>query len=118
MDQSETGAEITGECRCSFCGSAKSSVEKLLKSADTGIYICNRCIQVCYRILIPDEGREPGRHLDMQALLSAIEETAYLARRIAELGRRVAARDPDLSGTCEKLAGSLVVEVRRLCRGS
>ena len=42
-------AEITEELNCSFCGKAKSEVDRLI--AGPGVYICNECIESCHGLL-------------------------------------------------------------------
>ena len=42
-------AEIIEELNCSFCGKAKSEVERLV--AGPSVYICNECIESCYGLL-------------------------------------------------------------------
>ncbi len=42
-------AENTKELNCSFCGKAKSDVERLV--AGPGVYICNECIESCHGLL-------------------------------------------------------------------
>lgn len=42
-------AENTEGLNCSFCGKAKSEVERLV--AGPGVYICNECIESCYGLL-------------------------------------------------------------------
>jgi len=43
--------------RCAFCDSSKHEVDKLI-AGRPGIFICNRCVEICHSIL-RDEGR-PG----------------------------------------------------------
>lgn len=42
-------AKNTEELHCSFCGKAKTEVERLV--AGPGVYICNECIESCYGLL-------------------------------------------------------------------
>lgn len=42
-------AEVTEELNCSFCGKAKSEVDRLI--AGPGVYICNECIESCHGLL-------------------------------------------------------------------
>jgi hypothetical protein len=41
---------IDGSLRCSFCGKAKSEVDKLV--AGPGVYICNECVDLCNEIIV------------------------------------------------------------------
>jgi len=41
------------EPSCSFCHRAKSKVQKII-AGDGGVYICNYCIALCYRVLIKE----------------------------------------------------------------
>ena len=51
---------------CSFCGKRQDMVERLIAGPDSGIYICNECIEICNEILnneyddfdLPDEVKE------------------------------------------------------------
>ena len=36
---------------CSFCGKRQDMVERLIAGPDSGIYICNECIEICNEIL-------------------------------------------------------------------
>jgi ATP-dependent Clp protease ATP-binding subunit ClpX len=40
---------------CSFCGSTIDEVERLITGAE-GAAICNRCIQTCHNMVLPDKG--------------------------------------------------------------
>ena len=42
-------AEIIAELNCSFCGKAKSEVDRLI--AGPGVYICNECIESCHDLI-------------------------------------------------------------------
>ena len=42
-------AEIIAELNCSFCGKAKSEVNRLI--AGPGVYICNECIESCHDLI-------------------------------------------------------------------
>ncbi|KAA0445887.1 MAG: ATP-dependent Clp protease ATP-binding subunit ClpX [Candidatus Thioglobus sp.] len=50
-------AEDKKKLNCSFCGKAKSEVERLV--AGPGVYICNECIDSCYH-LIEEQAAQDG----------------------------------------------------------
>jgi len=55
-------ANISSETTCSFCGKSHTEISKLI--AGPGVYICDRCIIVCKKILdkemCPDEEKTLG----------------------------------------------------------
>jgi ClpX C4-type zinc finger len=48
---------IDGSSRCSFCGKAKSEVDRLI--AGPGVYICYECVGLCNEII--EEQPTPAR---------------------------------------------------------
>jgi len=48
---------IDGSSQCSFCGKAKSEVDRLI--AGPGVYICNECVGLCNEII--EEEQAPAR---------------------------------------------------------
>ena len=49
---------VRGSLRCSFCGKGRDDVRKLV--AGPGVYICDRCVQLCNEILDRDSGLGPS----------------------------------------------------------
>jgi len=65
MTRSTGGRNRGGLERCAFCDSSRHEVEKLI-AGRPGIFICNRCVDICHSIL-RDEARvgvPPPLHLD------------------------------------------------------
>jgi ClpX C4-type zinc finger len=48
---------VDGSLQCSFCGKAKSQVDRLI--AGPGVYICNECVGLCSEII--EEEQTPAR---------------------------------------------------------
>ncbi len=48
-----------GDVRCSFCGKSQREVKKLI--AGPGVYICDRCVSLCNRIIKNSE-RDPSQY--------------------------------------------------------
>jgi ATP-dependent Clp protease ATP-binding subunit ClpX len=46
---------LDGSLRCSFCGTTKAEVEKLI--AGPGVYICNKCVGLCNDIIDKQQSR-------------------------------------------------------------
>jgi hypothetical protein len=44
--------------QCSFCGKRKDQVRKLI--AGPGVFICNRCVELCNEVLSDDAHAAPG----------------------------------------------------------
>lgn len=44
------------ELQCSLCGKFQSEVKKLV--AGKGIYICDECVDLCYKIIHEEEQQE------------------------------------------------------------
>ncbi len=52
----------TNEPKCSFCGKPQSEVDKLI-SAPQGVFICDRCIEMCHDMLsVADESGAQGEN--------------------------------------------------------
>jgi hypothetical protein len=66
--------------RCSFCGKSRDSVRRLI--AGPGVYICDRCVDLCVDVL-DGGGRGPSR----TARLSE-PPLRRLARRLSCVFRR------------------------------
>ena len=48
---------VDGSLRCSFCGRPKDNVQRLI--AGPGVYICDRCVDLCKDILEGDQVPAP-----------------------------------------------------------
>jgi ATP-dependent Clp protease ATP-binding subunit ClpX len=44
--------------RCSFCGKLRSEVERLIAGPDD-LYICDRCVDLCNKIIEEERVRTP-----------------------------------------------------------
>lgn len=44
------------QCRCSFCGRSETEVNKLLSGR--GVYICDKCVEICNQLLEREEAGE------------------------------------------------------------
>ncbi len=51
------------DVRCSFCGRPKNRVNKLVV-APNGIYICDRCVELCVQVIHEDSSVRIGAHAD------------------------------------------------------
>src|SRR2546426_10294989 len=58
--------------RCSFCENSQNEVEKLI-AGRPGIYICNRCVEICHAILKEDTHPEPQAPLPLERIPSPKE---------------------------------------------
>ncbi len=72
--------------RCSFCENSQTEVEKLI-AGRPGIYICNRCVEICHAILREDT------HQDIQAPLP-LERIPSPKDIKTELDKWVIGQDP------------------------
>jgi ATP-dependent Clp protease ATP-binding subunit ClpX len=52
MDEHERRRRHT---RCSFCGHSQEQVKKLI--AGPGVFICDRCVELCMEVLDQDRGQ-------------------------------------------------------------
>ncbi len=69
--------EENSEIRCSFCGRPESEVEKMISGPD-GLFICDRCVEICSEIVAEDAEREkPPKPQDIN-LKTPKEIKAYL----------------------------------------
>lgn len=50
------------EIRCSFCGKARSEVDKIIQGP--GVYICNECVDLCKEIIDEERMEEHAINLD------------------------------------------------------
>ncbi|MDC9715344.1 MAG: ATP-dependent Clp protease ATP-binding subunit ClpX [Gammaproteobacteria bacterium] len=66
-------AENTKELNCSFCGKAKSEVNRLV--AGPGVYICNECIESCYDLLEEQAS---------QAVIDAHQDWSYTPKQLRD----------------------------------
>ncbi|CAC9447403.1 ATP-dependent Clp protease ATP-binding subunit ClpX [uncultured Gammaproteobacteria bacterium] len=64
-------AENTKKLNCSFCGKAKSEVDRLV--AGPGVYICNECIESCYGLLEEQAS---------QAVIGAHQDWSYTPKQL------------------------------------
>ena len=69
--------------KCSFCGKAQNQVVKLI--AGPGVYICDKCIDLCNQIIVEEVGKPHERVLD-----SEIEAAAREAREAVDRLRTLA----------------------------
>lgn len=51
----DKGERRRGDARCSFCGHSQKQVQKLI--AGPGVYICDKCVELCMEVLDEDRGR-------------------------------------------------------------
>ncbi|SMN14228.1 ATP-dependent Clp protease ATP-binding subunit ClpX [uncultured Candidatus Thioglobus sp.] len=64
-------AENTKKLNCSFCGKAKSEVDRLV--AGPSVYICNECIESCYGLLEEQAS---------QAVIDAHQDWSYTPKQL------------------------------------
>lgn len=82
--------------KCSFCGKAQHQVIKLV--AGPGVYICDRCIDLCNQIVEEEIGKRPEgvRNAEIEA---AAREAIDAVNRLRTLGQQ--AQVPPGSGDPE-----------------
>lgn len=51
------------EYRCSFCGAPRDKVNKLI--VGPGVYICDKCVKLCYDIILEDQKKRVSQTLDL-----------------------------------------------------
>ena len=69
--------EENSEIRCSFCGRPESEVEKMISGPD-GLFICDRCVEICSEIVAEDAEREKPPKPQAINLKTPKEIKAYL----------------------------------------
>ncbi len=80
MTRSGGGRGRSNVERCAFCDSTKHQVDKLI-AGKPGIYICNRCVEICHSILHEndDEAAPPPLYLEQiptpRAIFDKLGET-------------------------------------------
>jgi ClpX C4-type zinc finger protein len=74
---------------CSFCAKPAPEVTKLI--AGPGVYICDKCVDLCNEILAGQHGEEPPSEIPHWHKLSTDELLAALPK-IAEAGAQVEAQ--------------------------
>ncbi|HPQ39843.1 MAG TPA: ATP-dependent Clp protease ATP-binding subunit ClpX, partial [bacterium] len=62
--------------RCSFCGKSQHEIEKLI--VGPRVYICNECVEQCYRMLEDDRRDSDAFSLDEGDLPTPVEIKGYL----------------------------------------
>ncbi len=75
--------------KCSFCGKAQNQVVKLI--AGPGVYICDKCIDLCNQIIVEEVGKPHERVLDNEIEAAAREarEAVDRLRTLAQQARAV-----------------------------
>ena len=67
---------------CSFCGTSQAEVQKLI--AGPGVYICDRCIDLCNTIIA--DSLHPDTEAMLERLRSSSEELDELVQRLKDAG--------------------------------
>jgi ClpX C4-type zinc finger len=84
--------------RCSFCGKPRAAVRRLI--AGPGVYICDRCVDLCVEVLDAGGGAPtgppapgaPGRWRTVTVPAREPSPLRRLRRSLRDLLRRVASR--------------------------